>query len=300
MTTTEALLPPLESQGMKLDLDDQLQAKYQALQGIFTEIAARDEKVIVAYSGGIDSTLVAKLAHDALHDQALAVTANSPSLLPADLDSAIEQAAWIGINHQVVTTHELDNPNYAANPVNRCYFCKSELHDTLKPLAQQLGYDIIWDGLNADDLTDYRPGIQAAKERGVRSPLAEVAMSKLEVRILSRALGLPWWDKPAQPCLSSRFPYGEAITIEKLRRVGQAEQFIRQAGWKGDLRVRSSEDTAKIEVPAAKIGEFLNLISPEAIAAALRGYGFSTIVLDLEGFRSGKLNDVLRQNPPES
>ncbi|MEI6427560.1 MAG: ATP-dependent sacrificial sulfur transferase LarE [Pseudanabaena sp. ELA607] len=283
-----------------LNLDQTLQGKYQQLQQIFTEISARGEKVLVAYSGGIDSTLVAKLAHDALGAQALAVTANSPSLLPADLDAAIEQAAWIGITHQVVTTHELDNPNYAANPVNRCYFCKSELHDTLKPLAQELGYDMIWDGLNADDLSDYRPGIQAAKERGVRSPLAEVGMSKLEVRMLSQALGLPWWDKPAQPCLSSRFPYGETITIEKLRRVGQAEQFIRQAGWRGDLRVRSSEDTAKIEVPASKIAEFIAMIAPEVIAQALRGYGFTAVVLDLEGFRSGKLNDVLPQKLTKS
>ncbi len=279
-----------------INLDEKLQVKYQALQQIFAEIAAHKENVLVAYSGGIDSTLVAKLAHDALQNQALAVTANSPSLLPADLDSAMEQAAWIGINHQVVLTHELENPNYAANPINRCYFCKSELHDTLKPLAQELGYDIIWDGLNADDLSDYRPGIQAAKERGVRSPLAEVGISKLEVRMLSRALGLPWWNKPAQPCLSSRFPYGEAITAEKLRRVGQAEQFIRQAGWCGDLRVRSSADTAKIEVAADQICEFLNLIPPDKIATAFRSYGFTTVVLDLEGFRSGKLNDVLTQN----
>ncbi|HEY9825204.1 MAG TPA: ATP-dependent sacrificial sulfur transferase LarE, partial [Stenomitos sp.] len=166
-----------------------IQDKLHRLQEIFQGM----DRVLVAYSGGVDSTLVAKVAQDVLGDRALAVTAVSPSLLPEDLEDAKVQAAQIGIAHQLIETHELENPNYANNPINRCYFCKSELYDTLKPLAQQWGYDSVVDGVNADDLQDYRPGIQAAKERGTRSPLAAVGLSKLEVRELSKLLGLPWW-----------------------------------------------------------------------------------------------------------
>ena len=193
--------------------------KLEQLKALFGEMA----QALIAYSGGVDSTLVAKIAYDVLGDRAMAVTAVSPSLLPEELEDAKIQAATIGIGHKIVETYEMENPNYTSNPVNRCYFCKSELHDTLKPLAIELGYHYVVDGVNADDLHDYRPGIQAAKERGARSPLAEIGVSKAEVRQLSQQLGLPWWDKPAQPCLSSRFPYGEEITITKLQRVGRAE-----------------------------------------------------------------------------
>ena len=191
--------------------------KLNQLKALFATM----DRALIAYSGGVDSALVAKVAWDVLGEQALAITANSPSLMEADLQEAKIQAQAIGIPHQVVDTQEMENPNYTANPTNRCYFCKSELHDTLKPLAQQWGYPYVVDGVNADDLRDYRPGIQAAQERGVRSPLAELGITKLEVRQIARELGLPWWNKPAQPCLSSRFPYGETITVEKLQRVGR-------------------------------------------------------------------------------
>jgi pyridinium-3,5-biscarboxylic acid mononucleotide sulfurtransferase len=260
------------------------------LQAIFSEM----DRAIVAYSGGIDSTLVAKVAYDVLGDRALAVTAVSPSLLPEDLEDAQRQAAIIGIPHQVTETHEMDNPEYTANPINRCYFCKSELYDTLKPLAQQWGYPYIVDGVNADDLQDYRPGIQAAKERGTRSPLAEVGLTKLEVRQLAQFLKLPWWDKPAQPCLSSRFPYGETITAEKLQRVGQAERYLRNLGHH-TLRVRSQGDTARIELPADQIQAFVTGTDIPALVQSLQSYGFVCITLDLEGFRSGKLNQGLPQ-----
>jgi pyridinium-3,5-biscarboxylic acid mononucleotide sulfurtransferase len=267
----------------------ELTTKLEQLKTLFAEM----DRALIAYSGGIDSTLVAKVAYDVLGDCALAVTAESPSLLPEDLEDARIQAAEIGIAHEVVQTHEMDNPNYRANPVNRCYFCKSELHDTLKPLALERGYPYVVDGVNTDDLSDYRPGIQAAKERGARSPLAEVGMTKLEVREMAKLLGLPWWNKPAQPCLSSRFPYGEEITVAKLQRVGRAERYLRNLGLK-NLRVRSEADTARIELPAEQIKEFVLTTDLPSLVATFQSYGFIYVTLDLEGYRSGKLNQVLQ------
>lgn len=267
-----------------------LTEKLEQLKALFAEM----EQALIAYSGGVDSTLVAKIAYDVLGDRALAVTAVSPSLLPEELEDAKIQAATIGIAHKIVQTHEMDNPNYTSNPVNRCYFCKSELHDTLKPLALEMGYPYVVDGVNADDLHDYRPGIQAAKERGARSPLAEVGVTKLEVRQLSHQLGLPWWEKPAQPCLSSRFPYGEEITIAKLQRVGRAEIYLRKLGWQ-NLRVRSEGDTARLELPPEKIKDFVLTTDLQSIVTAFQELGFIYVTLDLEGYRSGKLNQVLNQ-----
>lgn len=263
--------------------------KLEHLKTLFAEM----DQALVAYSGGIDSTLVAKVAFDVLGDRALAVTAVSPSLLPEDLEEACIQAETIGIAHELVETHELENPNYAANPVNRCYFCKSELHDTLKPLAWKRGYAYVIDGVNADDLSDYRPGIQAAKERGARSPLAEVGITKLEVRAIAKQLGLACWDKPAQPCLSSRFPYGEEITFAKLHRVGRAEAYLRKLGLR-TLRVRSEADTARIELPSEEIKEFVLTTDLPTLVAQFQTLGFTYVTLDLEGFRSGKLNQVLQ------
>jgi uncharacterized protein len=273
-----------------VDLQMMLTEKLEQLRTLFKEM----EQALIAYSGGIDSTLVAKIAYDVLGDRALAVTAVSPSLLPEELEDAKIQAATIGISHQIVQTHEMENPNYTSNPVNRCYFCKSELHDTLKPLALKLGYPYVVDGVNADDLHDYRPGIQAAKERGARSPLAEVNISKVEVRQLSQQLSLPWWDKPAQPCLSSRFPYGEEITVAKLQRVGRAEIYLRKLGLK-NLRVRSDGDTARIELPPEQIKEFVLTTDLRTIVSAFQKLGFIYVTLDLEGYRSGKLNQVLNR-----
>lgn len=258
------------------------------LKNLFRDL----DRALIAYSGGIDSTLVAKVAVDVLGDRSLAVTAVSPSLLPEDLEDARIQAAEIGIAHELVETHEMDNPNYTSNPVNRCYFCKSELHDTLKPLALQRGYPYVIDGVNADDLHDYRPGIQAARERGARSPLAEVGITKLEVREISKQLGLPWWNKPAQPCLSSRFPYGELITAEKLQRVGRAERYLRSLGW-NNLRVRSEQATARIELPPDRIKEFVAQTDLSTLVVTFQAYGFLFVTLDLEGFQSGKLNRTL-------
>ncbi|WP_353932147.1 ATP-dependent sacrificial sulfur transferase LarE [Okeanomitos corallinicola TIOX110] len=267
-----------------------LAEKLEKLTALFTEM----EQALIAYSGGVDSTLIAKIGFDVLGDRALAVTAVSPSLLPEELADATAQAATIGIAHKIVDTHEMENPNYTSNPVNRCYFCKSELHDTLKPLALELGYPYVVDGVNADDLQDYRPGIQAAKERGARSPLAEIGITKAEVRQLSQQLGLPWWDKPAQPCLSSRFPYGEEITIAKLQRVGRAEIYLRNLGW-DNLRVRSEADTARIELPPEKIADFVSKTDLPNLVTTFQNLGFIYVTLDLEGYRSGKLNQVLNR-----
>ncbi|MFY7807033.1 MAG: ATP-dependent sacrificial sulfur transferase LarE [Limnoraphis robusta] len=262
--------------------------KLEKLQSLLNEM----ERALIAYSGGVDSTLVAKIAYDVLGDRALAVTAISPSLLPEDLEEARIQAAEIGIRHQEIQTHEMENPNYTSNPINRCYFCKSELHDSLKPLAVQWGYPYIVDGVNADDLRDYRPGIQAAIERGVRSPLAEVGVSKAEVREISKLLDLSGWNKPAQPCLSSRFPYGEEITLTKLQRVGRAELYLRRLGWQ-NLRVRSQGDSARIELPPEQIKEFVFTTDLSQLVKTFQEFGFVYVTLDLEGYRSGKLNQVL-------
>jgi uncharacterized protein len=265
-----------------------IEEKLKQLKSLFQEM----ERALIAYSGGVDSTLVAKIAYDVLGDRALAVTAVSPSLLPEELEEAQKQAVQIGIQQELIETREMDNPNYAANPINRCYFCKSELHDTLKPIAIERGYPYVVDGVNADDLQDYRPGIQAAKERGARSPLAEVGVTKAEVREISHQLGLSWWNKPAQPCLSSRFPYGEAITIPKLQRVGRAEIYLRRLGYQ-NLRVRSEGDTARIELPPEQIENFVVTTDLPQLVKAFQNFGFMYVTLDLEGYRSGKLNQVL-------
>ena len=271
------------------DMNSLVLEKLEALKHLLSQM----ERALIAYSGGVDSTLVAKVAYDVLGEKALAITAVSPSLLPEELEEAIAQADYIGISQELILTMEMQNPNYTSNPVNRCYFCKSELHDTLKPLAVQRDYPYVIDGVNADDLQDYRPGIQAAKERGVRSPFAELGITKAEVRQISQYLGLPWWDKPAQPCLSSRFPYGEEITLEKLQRVGRAEIYLRKLGYRS-LRVRSDGETARIELPPEQIQDFILKTNLTDLVSSFQQFGFTYVTLDLEGYRSGKLNQVIR------
>ncbi len=269
--------------------------KLQQLRNLFAQM----DSALIAYSGGIDSTLVAKVAQEVLGEKALAITAVSPSLLPEELDEAQQQAEVIGIHHELIETKEMENPNYTSNPVNRCYFCKSELHDTLKPIALTRGYPFVIDGVNADDLQDYRPGIQAAKERGARSPLAEVGITKTEVREITQQLNLPWWDKPSQPCLSSRFPYGEEITIAKLQRVGRAEVYLRQLGW-NHIRVRSHGDTARIELSPDQIQNFVVNTDLQQLTEKFQELGFLFVTLDLEGYQSGKLNRVLQTQTSEA
>ena len=252
--------------------------------------------VVVAYSGGVDSALVAALAVDRLGENALAITGVSPALAPHLREEARSQATWLGLRHQEVPTAELADPAYASNPEDRCYACKRELHGLLAPIAAAAGAAQVVDGVNLDDLGDHRPGLRAAREHGVLSPLAEAGIDKAGVRLLSRALGLPWWDKPAQPCLASRFPYGESISAGRLRRVAAAEDWLRQRGFT-NLRVRSQGETARIELPAACLEEALQRLAGQALraelVAAFLALGFQAESLDLEGLVSGKLNRAL-------
>ena len=253
---------------------------------------------IVAYSGGVDSALVAAIAAEQLGDRALAVTGISSALAPHLRAEAQQQAAWMGIEQQELPTAELNDPAYSSNPDNRCYACKRELHSVIAELVGQLSepwcYATVLDGVNRDDLGDHRPGIDAARERGVCSPLAELQIDKAGVRALSRALGFPWWDKPAQPCLASRFPYGEGINAERLHRVGAAEAWLRQRGFQ-ELRVRSQGETARIEVPPPALQRLVEEPTRSAVVEALLALGFSAVSLDLEGLVSGKLNRALKR-----
>jgi len=277
---------------------EQLEPPLVEALGALRQRIASLPAAIVAYSGGVDSALVAAIAAEQLGDRALAVTGISPALAPHLRAGAQQQAVWMGIQQQELPTAELNDPAYSSNPENRCYACKRELHSVIAELVGQLdeqwrGASVL-DGVNRDDLGDHRPGIEAARERGVSSPLAELQIDKAGVRALSRALGFPWWDKPAQPCLASRFPYGEGINAERLQRVGAAEAWLRQRGFQ-ELRVRSQGETARIEVPPSALQRLVEEPTRTAVVEALLGLGFSAVSLDLEGLVSGKLNRALKR-----
>lgn len=248
---------------------------------------------IVAFSGGIDSTLVAYAARQALgKERALAITARSPSVPGADLAAVARIAAEIDIPHEFLSTAELDDPNYAANPSNRCYFCKSELYGKLTPIAAGRGYAAVLNGTNVDDHGDYRPGLQAAAEKNVRAPLADAGLTKSDIREISRAVGLSVAEKPASPCLASRIPYGEPVTIAKLRMIDAAETVLREFGFP-ECRVRHHEKLARIEVPHDQIQDLLDGRVRDAIDAKFREIGYAHVTVDLRGFRSGSMNEVL-------
>jgi uncharacterized protein len=250
-------------------------------------------RVAVAYSGGVDSTVVAQAAHEALGDATIAVTAVSDSLAAGELEEAQELARRIGIPHRVIRTEEFADPNYLRNQPDRCYFCKSELYGRLSGLLGELGVDVIASGANTDDLGDHRPGMRAAAENGVRHPLQECGLGKPEVRALARAWGLPTWDKPATPCLSSRIAYGEEVSPERVRMIDQAEQWLRQRGLR-ILRVRYHKgDLARIEVPLDDLARLVDLQVRGELITAFRALGFKFVTLDLEGFRSGSFNSTL-------
>jgi uncharacterized protein len=248
--------------------------------------------VIVAFSGGVDSTLVAYLARLAVSDQAIAVTADSPSLPSSELEEAKLLAEKIGLKQIVVRTDELEDPNYASNPVNRCYFCKKELSQKLKQLATELNVPLIVDGTNADDLNGHRPGAAALSEEGVRRPLADVGMTKAEVRELARLFGLPNFDKPSMPCLSSRVEYGQLITPERLLRIERSEAFIRSLTGVKELRVRDHGNLARIEVGREERQLFFDDRLLDRIAGSLREFGFTYVTFDIFGYRTGSMNEL--------
>jgi pyridinium-3,5-biscarboxylic acid mononucleotide sulfurtransferase len=246
--------------------------------------------VLVSFSGGVDSSYLLKIAHRALGSRALAATGLSQTYAREEMDEARTIASEIGAEHVLVDTAELTDPRYADNTHQRCFFCKSELYTRLKDLAQSRGLRHIVDGSNVDDLDDFRPGMRAARDLGVRSPLQEVGLDKAEIRLLSETLGLRTWNKPAVACLSSRFAYGDPITVAKLRKVADAESAVRSLGFTG-FRVRHHDDIARLEVPRDQFAKAVECA--DELVAALRGAGYRHAVLDLTGYRSGSTNEVL-------
>jgi uncharacterized protein len=265
-----------------------MDAKFERLTALLRE----HNGLLVAFSAGVDSTFLLKAAYIALSDRAIALTASSPSAPPGEIDAAKQFAESLGCRHIVLDSYELDNPNFAQNPANRCFFCKDELYRICRAEADKLGIETIVDGTNLDDLQDHRPGLKAANEWGVRHPLVEADMTKEDIRRYSRELALPTWDKPSSPCLSSRFPYGTAIDLERLKQIGSCELFMKQLHFR-EFRVRYHGDLARIEVSQREIDRLFEKSTRDAIVEKFKELGFRFVSLDLQGFRSGSLNEAL-------
>lgn len=266
-------------------------AKEERLRELFRTL----ESVIVAYSGGVDSSYVAYVANEELGPRAVCVTGQSASLPAYQRDEIDRVVEKFGFQHEIIQTDELESPGYRANNGDRCYFCKDELYGKLESLARTRGIEHIVDGSTVDDLDDYRPGRQAAKQHAVRSPLIEVGLNKNEVRELSRRATLPTWDKPASPCLSSRIAYGTTVTIERLSKVDRGEEILREFGFR-EFRVRHHDTLVRLEIAAAEMDRLLQKEVIDQLAARFRELGFKYVTLDLHGFRSGSMNEALPIN----
>ncbi len=269
-------------------LDAQAEVKLHSLESRLGQLGS----VMVAYSGGVDSAFLAATAHRVLGARMLAVLADSPSLARRDLDQACAFARSIGMPLRVIATEELDRPEYARNDANRCFHCKDELFNVMTALGAELGFERIAYGMNADDTRDYRPGQRAAQDHAVLAPLAEAGLTKQDVRVLAKAAGYPVWDRPAAPCLSSRVEYGRPVTREVLAQVEQAEESLRQLGFR-ELRVRHHGELARVEIARHELPRALTLEMLDAITGALKRAGFQYVTLDCAGFRSGSLNAIL-------
>ena len=248
--------------------------------------------LIVAYSGGVDSAFLVAASQRILGDRTIAITAHSPSLSEDELTDAVELASDNSWNHRVILTDEINDPRYAANDTKRCFFCKTELYTHLIEIARAEGWNEVANGTNSDDLGDFRPGLDAARDFTVRSPLVDAGLTKAEIRTLSQEMGLPTWDKPAQACLASRIPYGTTVTVEALTQIAKAERGLREAGFR-QLRVRLHNDVARIEVPVEDLALMIDDQTRRTIVKKIREAGYLYVTLDLAGFRSGSLNEAI-------